>query len=368
MLGLALGGPKDNAQGDSDGMGTSFLDEAVLNGGLKEENAKFTFIFNKDQSDFILGNNSDYIKKLEFNTIQLQRDSLYWRQKTGKDDKLGVTGLRVGETNYAIPKAVNTANMEYMFDTASQMIGIPSQNTWDSSAEDYYFFDRVIQTILDGKEYKNVCFQNSYYYNNGNSCYAVKCEPDEYDSVYFQLDGGHMFEVRPEDYILQELTVDLVDGKGFATGETYCRLAFTQTYDNVLRLGVMAMQGYTIEFNPNEQTISYAKSSGSSKKDVLNIEKKFTTKMPEPELPVRDECLFYGRNCPVSEKGTWTDLSTAKLVSTLGGCAVWFILLFWLAPLLPDFGEYAQALLAKLNKVKIDKLDSDLVVITPHEN
>ena len=79
VLGLALGGPKDNQQGDSDGMGTSFLDEIVINGGLLKENAKFTFVFNKEKSEFILGANKDYVSNLTFGTIQLDRDSLYWR-------------------------------------------------------------------------------------------------------------------------------------------------------------------------------------------------------------------------------------------------------------------------------------------------
>ena len=107
MLGLALGGPKDNIQGDSDGMGTSFLDEAVTNGGLLQENAKFTFIFNQDKSDFILGNNNDYVKGLSFSTIQLARDSLYWRQNTTKNPKLGVTGIQVKKNQYSMPLPVN---------------------------------------------------------------------------------------------------------------------------------------------------------------------------------------------------------------------------------------------------------------------
>jgi hypothetical protein len=49
VLGLALGGPKD-AEDDNKGMNTSFLDDAVTNGKLFKENAKFTFIFNKDES------------------------------------------------------------------------------------------------------------------------------------------------------------------------------------------------------------------------------------------------------------------------------------------------------------------------------
>lgn len=95
VLGLALGGPKDNGQGDNDGMGTSFLDEAVANGGLLEENAKFTFFFNKEKSDFVLGNNDKYVKDLSFATIQLARDSLYWRQNTTKNKTLGVTGIQL---------------------------------------------------------------------------------------------------------------------------------------------------------------------------------------------------------------------------------------------------------------------------------
>lgn len=66
--------------------------------------------------------------------------------------------MQVKGKNYALPKAVNTDNMQYIFDTASQMIGLPGGNTWDEQAADYYFFDKVIQTILKDKKYENVCF------------------------------------------------------------------------------------------------------------------------------------------------------------------------------------------------------------------
>jgi len=216
VLGLALGGPKDNAEGDSDGMGTSFLDEAVTNGKLLKENAKFTFIFNKDQSEFILGVNTDYIKDLKFSTLQLSRDSLYWRQNTTKNDALGVTGIRVNENDFNIPKFDRAQTYPYLFDTASQMISIPQGNTWDSTAEDYYFFDRLVQTILEplqliDKKFTNVCFNSSYYYNSANNCYTVPCNTKLYKSVFFQLDSKTLWEVRPEDYILQELTIDLTD-------------------------------------------------------------------------------------------------------------------------------------------------------------
>lgn len=134
------------------------------------------------------------------------------------------------------------------------------------------------------------------------------------------------------------MTVDLVDDDGVATGETYCRLAFTETYDPVLRLGIMAVQGYTMEFDPGNQTIRYAPSAKSTKASVESVKEKFKLKMPDPELPERDDCYYYGI-CGKPEKGEWTTLSTAKLVSCLGGIAVWFILLFWVAPLLPDFAD-----------------------------
>ena len=69
ILGLALGGPKDNNQGDSDGMGTSFIKDSVADGKLFKENAKFTFIFNKENSNFILGDNTDYVSDLKFATL-----------------------------------------------------------------------------------------------------------------------------------------------------------------------------------------------------------------------------------------------------------------------------------------------------------
>jgi hypothetical protein len=123
-----------------------------------------------------------------------------------------------------------------------------------------------MQSILGKKKYKNICMKpNQYYYNNGNNCYTVPCKPELYDSVFFQLDTDTMLEVRPEDYILSELTVDLVDDNGLATGETYCKLAFTQTYDTTFRFGVMAMQGYALEFDTTKQTIKVAPSAGSTK-------------------------------------------------------------------------------------------------------
>ncbi len=91
-----------------------------------------------------------------------------------------------------------------------------------------------------------------------------------------------MWEVRPEDYILKELTVDLVDKQGVATGETNCRLAFTQSYAEEFRFGVMFMQGYTVEFDTTSQTIKYAPSAGSTKIPVQATPERFTVKMPEP--------------------------------------------------------------------------------------
>jgi len=344
VLGLALGGPKDNVQGDSDGMGMSFLDEAVTNGGLKEENAKFTFIFNKEKSDFILGNNDDFVKGLSFAKIQLARDSLYWRQNTTKNTKLGVTGIKVKDQYLKIPKAVNTENYAYSFDTAYQMISIPQGNTWDSTAADYYLFDRIIQNILAGKKYKNVCMkENSYYYNNGNSCYTVPCKPEGFDSVFFQIDTDTMFEVRPEDYILQELTVDLVDDYGQATGDTYCRLAFSQTYETTFRFGIMAMQGYTMEFDTTKQTVKVAPSKDSTKSSIESNTKVFDTDMIKVVIPVPDNCILYGYDCPIisPDVGVWSKLTIAKAVSCGGGLLVWFILIFWAVPCLPEFKERA---------------------------
>lgn len=369
VLGLALGGPKDNAEGDSDGMGTSFLDEAVTNGKLLKENAKFTFIFNKDQSEFILGANTDYIKDLKFSTLQLSRDSLYWRQNTTKNDALGVTGIRVNEKDFNIPKFDRAQTYPYMFDTASQMISIPQGNTWDSTAEDYYFFDRLVQTILEplqliDKKFTNVCFNSSYYYNSANNCYTVPCNTKLYKSVFFQLDSKTLWEVRPEDYILQELTIDLTDDQGVATGETNCKLAFTQSYENVFRFGIMAMQGYTMEFDTTTQTIRYSPSTGSTKVAVESTDAVFKRKMPEPEIPKPDDCLAYGINCPRIDDGTITVLTIAKLTSCLGGAVIWFVLLYWGITCLPDFPEKAQKLIAKLHSLKLNVFDRDLVVLT----
>lgn len=97
-----------------------------------------------------------------------------------------------------------------------------------------------------------------------------------------------MWEVRPEDYILKELTVDLVDKQGVATGEKNCRLAFTQSYGEEFRFGVMFMQGYTMEFDTNSQTIKYAPSAGSTKIPVQETTEQFTAKMSIPSIPKPD--------------------------------------------------------------------------------
>jgi|688.fasta_scaffold2747778_1 hypothetical protein len=99
------------------------------------------------------------------------------------------------------------------------MIGIPGGNTWDKTAEDFYFFDSFIQTVLApldsaGIKWHNTCFAEAEkygynYYNNGNGCYAVPCNTSLYKSVFFQLDTENLFEVTPEDYILQECKVDV---------------------------------------------------------------------------------------------------------------------------------------------------------------
>lgn len=113
-----------------------------------------------------------------------------------------------------------------------------------------------------------------------------------------------MFEVRPQDYILNELTVNLVDSKGYATGETYCRLAFTQSYNNVFRFGIMAMQGYTMEFDTNLQTIRYAQSVNSTKSAVTSNSTIFTSTMLDPKIPIPDNCALYGGSyCQTRSEG-----------------------------------------------------------------
>lgn len=175
--------------------------------------------------------------------------------------------------------------------------------------------------------------------------------------------------MRPEDYILSKLTVNLVDNKGYATGETYCRLAFTQSYNSVFRFGIMAMQGYTMEFDTNLESIRYAQSVNSTKEAVSSNSTIFTTRMIDPKIPQPDNCALYGGSyCPGWKTGMgWTYLSTTKLVSCLGGALIWLLLVIYAFPLLPDFESYAQVLLAKLNKLRISRLDTDLFVIT-HED
>ena len=155
------------------------------------KNAKFTFIFDKENSDFILGNNDDFVTGLDFATLQLSKDSLYWKQNNEKAPELGVTGIRFNDKDYSIPKASGKKEpYEYIFDTASQMIGVPTGNTWDETSFDYYFFDKFIQTVLSplklvNKQYYNRCFQDAeqygYGYNNdANNCYFVPCNTQLY--------------------------------------------------------------------------------------------------------------------------------------------------------------------------------------------
>lgn len=125
---------------------------------------------------------------LKFGTIKLNHNSLYWQQNTSNNDKLGVTGISVGGKNMGIPRNVNADNYGYIFDTASQMISVPGGNTYDSTQPDYYFYDRFVQTVLAGKKWTNTCFPSTtsgYYYNYNNNCYAVLCEPEKYESVFF---------------------------------------------------------------------------------------------------------------------------------------------------------------------------------------
>jgi hypothetical protein len=63
--------------------------------------------------------------------------------------------------------------------------------------------------------------------------------------------------------------------------EAYCKLAFTQSYNNYFRFGVLALQGYTMEFDTTTQTINYAPSSKDSVKvDVKSSKTVFMKKMP----------------------------------------------------------------------------------------
>lgn len=247
------------------------------------------------------------------------------------------------------------------------MIGIPQGNTYDSKAEDYYFFDRLVQTILEplqdtDKKFTNVCFGSSYYYNSANNCYTVPCNTELYKSVFFQLDSKTLWEVRPEDYILQELTVNLVDDQGVSTGEKNCKLAFTQSYENVFSFGIMAMQGYTMEFDTITQTIRYAPSIGSSKVAVESTDAVFKKTMPKPEIPQPDPCLAYGIDCVKIDDGTITVLTIAKLTSCLGGAVIWFVLLYWGITCLPDFTEKSQKLIAKLHGLQLNVFERDLFV------
>jgi hypothetical protein len=206
--------------------------------------------------------------------------------------------MRVNDKDFFIPKFDRAQTYPYMFDTVSQMISIPQGNTWDSKAEDYYFFDRLVQTILEplqliDKKFTNLCFSfdSKYYTNVANFCYSVPCNTELYKSIFFQLDSNTLWEVRPEDYILQELTVDLTDDQGVATGETNCKLAFVQSDDNLFRFGIMAMQGYTMEFDTTTQTIRYAPSIGSTKVAVESTDAVFKKKMPKPKIPKLDDYL-----------------------------------------------------------------------------
>ena len=43
---------------------------------------------------------------------------------------------------------------------------------------------------------------------------------------------------------------------------------------------------------------------------------------------------------------------------------IWFVLLYWGIACMPDFSEKATKLLAKLNKLKVDEFDKNLMVIS----
>ena len=63
--------------------------------------------------------------------------------------------------------------------------------------------------------------------------------------------------------------------------EEYCKLAFTQSYNNFFSFGILSLQGYTMEFDTTTQTISYAPSAKESVKvEVKSSDVVFTTKLP----------------------------------------------------------------------------------------
>ena len=125
----------------------------------------------------------------------------------------------------------------------------------------------------------------------------------------------------------------------------------------------MAMQGYTMEFDTTTQTIRYAPSTNSTKVEIDPAPGAFKLKLPQAELPKPDDCLANGI-CPQVDDGTISMLTIAKLTSCLGGAAIWFVLLYWGITCLPDFPEKAQKLIAKLNKLKLNVFDRDLLVFS----
>jgi len=74
-----------------------------------------------------------------------------------------------------------------------------------------------------------------------------------------------------------------------------------------------------------------------------------------------------GINCPIKVEGEITILTIAKLSSCLGGALIWFIILYWGITCLPDFQEKANKLIAKMNKLKVDEFEKNLIVISNDE-
>lgn len=130
--------------------------------------------------------------------------------------------------------------------------------------------------------------------------------------------------------------------------QAYCKLAFTQSYTNYFRFGVLALQGYTMEFDTTTQTINYAPSAKDSLKvDIKSSNNVFTKKLPVAKVPLANDCYQYGTGCISAEV---TDkLWIAKLTSCLGGAIVWFCILFWGVTCLPDLTG-VTVLLSKTKK------------------
>jgi len=160
-----------------------------------------------------------------------------------------VTGLTINGVNYQL-----NGEYAYKFDTGYQFIDVPQYcNDCEDEDEKPYSYQVMMQEViftpleLLGKDYINMCEDD--YYNSYQNCFAVPCNTSLYNSVFFQLDSSYMLEVRPEDYILQEKKVPVFDDDGDKTGEEYCTLAFKSNYQSTFNFGVLALQGYAVEFD-----------------------------------------------------------------------------------------------------------------------